>query len=53
MVDLDELCRLAAKQMLATALLAERHAYPDADADLVDEVATVWWWPMVTRNKGP
>jgi transposase-like protein len=37
MVDLDELCRLAAKQMLATALLAERQAYLDAHADLVDE----------------
>ena len=35
-IDLDELCRLAAKQMLATALLAERQAYLDAHADLVD-----------------
>ena len=36
MVDVDELCRLAAKQMLATALLAERQAYLDAHAELVD-----------------
>jgi len=35
-IDLDELCRLAAKQMLATALLAERQAYLDAHAELVD-----------------
>ena len=36
MVDLDELCRLAAQQMLATALLAERQAYLDAHADHLD-----------------
>ena len=36
-VDLDELCRVAAQQMLATALLAERRAYLDAHADVVDE----------------
>ena len=35
-VDLDELCRLAARQMLASALLAERRAYLDAHADMVD-----------------
>jgi transposase-like protein len=35
-INLDELCRLAAKQMLATALLAERQAYLDAHADLSD-----------------
>lgn len=35
-IDLDELCRLAAKQMLASALLAERQAYLDAHAHLVD-----------------
>jgi putative transposase len=35
-VDLDELCRLAARQVLATALLAERQAYLDAHAHLVD-----------------
>ena len=35
-IDLDELCRLAARQMLATALLAERQAYLDAHAELVD-----------------
>jgi len=35
-VDLDELCRMAAQQMLATALLAERRAYLDAHADNVD-----------------
>ena len=31
-IDLDELCRLAAKEMLAVALLAERRAYLDAHA---------------------
>ena len=36
-IDLDELCRLAARQMLASALLAERRAYLDAHSDLVDE----------------
>lgn len=36
LVDLDELCRMAAQQMLATALLAERRAYLDAHADEVD-----------------
>ena len=36
-VDLDELCRLAAQQMLATALLGERQRYLDAHAHLVDE----------------
>lgn len=35
-IDLDELCRLAAQQMLATALVAERPAYLDAHADLLD-----------------
>ncbi len=35
-VDLDELCRMAAQQMLATALLAERQVYLDAHADAVD-----------------
>jgi transposase-like protein len=36
-VDLDELCRLAAQEMLAVTLLAERRAYLDAHADLLDE----------------
>jgi transposase-like protein len=35
-VDLDELCRVAAQEMLAVALLAERRAYLDAHADAVD-----------------
>lgn len=35
-VDLDELCRMAAQQMLATALLAERQAYLDSHVDEVD-----------------
>ena len=35
-VGLDELCRLAAKEMLAVALLAERRAYLEAHADEVD-----------------
>ena len=35
-VDLDELCRLAAKEMLAVTLLAERRAYLEAHADEVD-----------------
>lgn len=35
-MDLDELCRVAAQQMLATALLAERRAYLDAHAEELD-----------------
>ena len=35
-VDLDELCRLAAEEMLAVAVAAERRAYLDAHADVVD-----------------
>jgi transposase-like protein len=35
-VDLDELCRVAAREMLAVALLAERRVYLDAHADVVD-----------------
>jgi putative transposase len=34
--DLDELCRLAARQMIAVALEAERRAYLDAHAGMVD-----------------
>lgn len=36
-VDLDELCRLAAREMLAVALEAERRAYLAAHADERDE----------------
>lgn len=35
-IDLDELCRLAAKEMLGVALLAERRAYLEAHADELD-----------------
>ena len=35
-VSLDELCRLAAQDMIRVALLAERQAYLDDHADLVD-----------------
>ena len=35
-IDLDELCRIAAAQMLAVALEAERRAYLDAHADVLD-----------------
>jgi len=35
-VGLDELCRMAAQDMLAVALLAERHAYLDAHAEVTD-----------------
>jgi putative transposase len=35
-IDLDELCRIAATQMLAVALEAERRAYLDAHADVLD-----------------
>jgi len=35
-VDLDELCRLAAREMIAIALDAERRAYLDAHADEID-----------------
>lgn len=36
-VGLDELCRVAAQEMLTVALLAERRAYLDAHADVLDE----------------
>jgi putative transposase len=36
-VGLDELCRVAAQEMLTVALLAERRAYLDAHADVMDE----------------
>lgn len=36
-VDLDELCRLAAQEMLAVALETERRAYLDVHAGVVDE----------------
>jgi transposase-like protein len=35
-LDLDELCRLAAREMLALALEAERRAYLDAHAEMLD-----------------
>lgn len=35
-IDLDELCRVAAQEMLAVALLAERRAYLEANADDLD-----------------
>lgn len=35
-VDLDELCRLAAREMIAVALQAERRAYLEAHAQEVD-----------------
>lgn len=35
-LSLDELCRMAAEEMLAVSLLAERRAYLDAHADVVD-----------------
>src|SRR5712691_2391612 len=36
-IDLDELCRIAATQMLAVALEAERRVYLQAHADVLDE----------------
>jgi putative transposase len=35
-IDLDELCRVAAQEMLAVSLLAERRAYLETHADLLD-----------------
>ncbi len=35
-IDLDELCRVAAQEMLAVALLAERRAYLEAHAAELD-----------------
>ena len=35
-VSLDEICRLAAQEMLAVALAAERRAYLEAHADILD-----------------
>jgi putative transposase len=34
--DLDELCRLAAREMIAVALEAERRAWLDAHAEITD-----------------
>ncbi len=36
-MSLDELCRVAARRVLAAALLAERRAYLDAHAEVVDD----------------
>ena len=36
-IGLDELCRLAAQEMLKVALLVERQAYLDAHAEVVDQ----------------
>jgi len=36
-IDLDELCRVAAQEMLAVSLLAERRVYLEAHADLLDQ----------------
>src|SRR6266540_2407272 len=50
-INLDELCRNAATQMLAVALEAERRAYLDAHADALDEagrrlvVGNGYAWP--------
>lgn len=35
-VDLDEVCRMAAQEMLAVTLLAERQAYLESHAEVVD-----------------
>jgi hypothetical protein len=51
-IYIDELCRLAAKEMLATALQAERQAYLDAHAHLVDATDKRWWSAMaMPRSK--
>jgi putative transposase len=49
--DLDELCRLAARQMVAVALEAERRAYLDAHAGMVD-AAGGWWSATDSRSAG-
>ena len=46
-VDLDELFRVAAQEMLAVTLLAERRAYLEAHADVIDD-AGAWWWATAT-----
>jgi putative transposase len=35
-IDIDELCRMAAQEMLAVSLLAERRAYLEAHVELLD-----------------
>jgi hypothetical protein len=35
-IDLDEICRVAAQEMLAVSLLAERRAYLEAHVELLD-----------------
>ncbi len=47
-IDLDELCRAAARQMLALALEAERRAYLDAHTDVLDASGREWWWATAT-----
>ena len=51
-VGLDELCRLAAQEMLTVALLAVPQAYLDAHADLVDQTGKRRSSATVTPGKG-
>ena len=51
-VGLDELCRLAAQEMLKVALLAERQAYLDTHANLVDQTANASSSATVTPRRG-
>ncbi len=51
-VDLDELFRMAAQDMLAVALLAERRTYLDAHAESPTPPASAWWWATATPGLG-
>jgi hypothetical protein len=48
--SLDELCRLAAQQMLVVALEAERRAYIDAPPRSATTMATGWWSATATTG---
>ncbi len=51
-IGLDELCRVAAQDMLAVSLLAERRAYLEAHAQELDAMASAWWSPTGTPGPG-
>jgi hypothetical protein len=52
-IGLDELCRVAAQDMLAVSLLAERRAYLEAHAqELSTPWASAWWSPTGTPGPG-
>ncbi len=47
-LDLDEICRLAARQMLAVALEAERRAWLEQHHTWSTRPGGGWWWATAT-----